>query len=245
MKKEIKSNDKKELIESIKGTSGFFLYFILSYTAGLSLLLLGIDYNALPIIYKEIYLIIHCIVMMLIFFFLYKKDIQNGWKDLKKNWLTYLKKYIKVWFFALAVMYVSNLAITLLRYKNTGAVEIASNEQGIRDTLKVATTYVFVAASFYAPWVEELTFRHSLRKIFKNDILFIFISALTFGGLHVFKAGMTWFDLLYLIPYCTPGVAFAYIYLKTKNITTTISLHMIHNTTLMILQLILLSRGLL
>lgn len=240
-----KNNEEYELKQSLKGVLGFAMYFVLSWIITIIPALVGIDYNAMPINIKQIYLICFCLIEMLLFFLLYKDEVINGFKDLKKNIKPYFKKYFKAWLVALAVMYLNNLAIAVLRYRITGDLGVASNEQNIRDTLAVAPFYVFMAASIYAPFVEELTFRHSFRKIFKNDIVFLIVSSFVFGGLHVFGAGMTWFDLLYLIPYCAPGVAFAYIYLKTNNITSTISLHLCHNTILMILQVILLSKGLL
>ena len=93
--------------------------------------------------------------------------------------------------------------------------------------------------------MEELTFRKSIRNIFNNKIVFIIISSFIFGGLHVLTYDIKLLDLLYLIPYCAPGVAFAYILVKTDNIFNTISLHLIHNTILMTLQVILLTKGML
>ncbi|MBQ8234787.1 MAG: CPBP family intramembrane metalloprotease, partial [Bacilli bacterium] len=86
--------------------------------------------------------------------------------------------------------------------------------------------------------------RNCLYKIFKNKYLFIFISGFIFGSLHVFNDSMVISDLLYLIPYCTPGFIFAYILTKSDNIFNTIGLHFIHNGTLMTLQVVLMLQGL-
>lgn len=239
-KEEITKIDRKK--EILKGVFGFLLYFILYYT---SLFVLAVFNNSISINQKQIYLILHCIVTMLIFTFLYLIELKKGFKELRKNYKDYFKKYFKYWLFAIAIMYISNLAIALIKYKYTGDYGIAQNEEGIRDTMKLAPIYVVFAASIYAPYVEELTFRHSIRKIFKNNVLFILVSGLIFGSMHVFHSGMTALDLLYLVPYSVPGMVLAYIYVKTNNITSTISLHMIHNTILMILEIILLSKGLL
>lgn len=245
MKTENKEKNNIELKESIKGIIGIALYFGMNYIVTLPILLLGIDYNNLSINAKQAYLIGYNLFTMILFFILYRKELISNFKDLKQNYKEYFKKYIKVWFIAIAVMYVSNLTIAYLNYKLTGTTGVAANEETIRDTLVLAPLYIFLSASLYAPFVEELTFRKSFKNVFKNNILFILISGLVFGGLHVFTAGMTWFDLLYLIPYCAPGIAFAYIFVKTNNILTTISIHFCHNTILMILELIFLSRGLL
>ena len=45
-------------------------------------------------------------------------------------------------------------------------------------------------------------------------------------------------EILMGIPYIIMGLDFAYIYAKTKNIFTTMTLHSIHNLTLLIIQFI-------
>lgn len=240
-----KEHYKKELRNCIVGVIGFALYFIMSYAVYIPLNIANIDYNSMSINAKQIYLILYNLFTMFLFIYLYKSVLVRDFKDFTKNFKTYLKKYFKVWLIAIVIMYISNVAILALKYKLTGEIGIADNEQTIRDTLTLAPFYTFISASLYAPFVEELTFRKSLRNIFSNDIAFIIISSFVFGGMHVFTSGMTWFDLLYLIPYCAPGVAFAYMLVKSDNIFNSISLHFFHNTSLMILQVILLVRGLL
>lgn len=241
-KKEIKNDNYSfELKESLKGILGVAIYFGISILGPIIPYLFGFDYDNWNITVKQIYLIGLCIFEMLLFFLLYRKELINGFKDLGKNIKPYLKGNLKIWFAALAIMYISNIAIAIYR----GDAVVANNEQTIRDTLKKAAIYVVFATSLYAPFVEELTFRHSFRKIFKNKYIFVIISGLVFGALHVLQPGVQLIDLLYLIPYCTPGFAFAIIYLRTNNPTATISLHFIHNTILITLQVILLSKGLL
>ena len=229
----------------IKGVVVFLLYFILSYSATLPLKLLNVDYANLNINIKQTYLILYNLMIIVIFIFIYRNELKNEFKDFKANYKTYFKGNIKYWLIALAVMYVSNLVIAFIKYQSTGDLGTAANEEAIRQTLKAAPVYTFISAAIFAPIVEELTFRKSLRHILKNKIAFIIISAFIFGGLHVFTDNVTLVDLLYLIPYCAPGVAFAIILVKTDNIFNTISLHLLHNGILMLLQLVMLFRGLL
>ena len=235
----------KENKELITGTIVFLLYFILSFSQALPLKLLGINIENMSLTIKQIYLICYNLFIVVLFFFIYRNDLKKEWQDFKANYKGYFRGYIKYWFFALAVMYAANFAIAGIKYVTSGNISTAENEAMIRETLAKAPVYTFIAAAFVAPIVEELTFRKSLRKIFNNKILFIVISSLIFGGLHVFTSNVTLIDLLYLIPYCAPGVAFAYILVKTDNIFNTISLHLLHNSILMILQIIMLTKGLL
>ena len=241
----MKNNEVNKTNNVIKGLCTFVMYFILSYMSTPLLKIFHISIDDMSLIAKQIYLISYNILIAAIFLFAYKNDIKNSWNDFKKNYKSYFNGNIKYWLFALAIMYASNFVIAMIKYKLTGNISTAENEQLIRETLGRAPVYTFIAAAFCAPIIEEMTFRMSLRKVFSNDILFIIISSFIFGGLHVFTENMGVVDLLYLIPYCAPGVAFAVILVKTKNIFNTISLHLLHNTILMTLQLILLSRGLL
>ncbi len=238
MKSEISKN-------AIKGTIVFFLYFLLSYLAAAPLKLLGIDYVNMNMTLKQIYLIAYHIFIIALFIFLYRKQLKDEFIDFKKNYKKYFKENIKYWLFALAIMYASNIAIAAIKYYTTGVISTAGNEETIRQTLAQAPLYIYVQAAFLAPIIEELTFRKSLRHVFIDNKVFLIASSLIFGSLHVFTSDMTFIDLLYLIPYCAPGFAFAYILIKTKNIFNTISLHLLHNTILMTLQLIMLMKGLL
>ena len=238
-------NTNKEKLEAIRGTIAFFLYFLLSYGAAVPFAILKIDYNSLSLTFKQIYLVFYNLFMVSIFILIYRNDLKKEWLDFKNNYKAYFKGYFKYWLFALAIMYASNLIIGMIKYSTTGTITSAENEELIRQTLAKAPIYTFIAVSICAPIMEELTFRKSLRKIYNNKIIFIIVSSFIFGALHVFTEGMTSLDLLYLIPYCAPGFAFAYILVKTDNIFNTISLHLLHNSILMILQIVLLFRGIL
>ena len=83
-----------------------------------------------------------------------------------------------------------------------------------------------------------LTFRKAFRDVFKNDLVFILTSGLIFGGLHVLLSLSSAWDLFYLIPYCSLGIAFAKMYKESDNIFTSIMMHMFHNTALTIISVI-------
>jgi len=240
----MKNNEVKDY-SVIKGLCTFVMYFVLSSMSTPLLKLFHVNVYDMSMTAKQIYLISYNILVAAIFLFAYKNDIKKEWIDFKKNYKKYFKENIKYWLFALAIMYASNFIIAIIKYQTTGNISTAENEEVIRQTLVQAPFYTFIAAAFLAPIIEEMTFRKSLRKVFRSDVLFVIISSLIFGGLHVLTENVTTLDLLYLIPYCAPGFAFAIIFVKTKNIFSTMSLHLLHNTILMTLQVILLTRGLL
>ena len=95
-----------------------------------------------------------------------------------------------------------------------------------------------IAVGILAPIIEELTFRKAFREVFTNKTLFVLASGLIFGGLHVILSLNSLWDLFYIIPYSSLGIAFGYMYQKTDNIYTSIIMHIFHNTALTTLSLI-------
>ena len=65
--------------------------------------------------------------------------------------------------------------------------------------------------------------------VFKNKYIYVLISGLVFGGMHVISSASSMGDFLYIIPYSALGIAFALLYYDTDNIFTTISMHSLHN----------------
>ena len=130
-------------------------------------------------------------------------------------------------------MVISNLIINLFI---PGAE--AGNENSVQEVIKAAPFLSLICVGFLAPIIEEFTFRKAFKDFLPNKWWFIFISAIVFGGLHVILSLSSILDLVYLIPYCSLGFSFAFMYVKTNNIFTSISLHMFHNTVLTILSIV-------
>ena len=84
-------------------------------------------------------------------------------------------------------------------------------------------------AAICAPINEELTFRKSFKEIFPSKWVFVIMSGLIFGLLHITSYIETFSDIIYLIPYSALGIAFALLYYKTDNIFSSITMHSIHN----------------
>ena len=94
-----------------------------------------------------------------------------------------------------------------------------------------------ILAIFIAPLTEELMFRGFIKKFIKNNILFVIVSSLIFGGLHVISAN-SFQQFLYIIPYSILGLAFSLNYVKTKNIVSNIFLHSAWNSIAVIVMIL-------
>ncbi len=225
-------NHKNYIKDVIMALTAILIYFTFSYIQLFILDVFNIDYENMSMTFKVIYLIITEIIEMSLIISLFYKKLKKDFEDLKKNHETYFKTYFKYWLFILAVMAISNVIIMLLTSSET-----SGNEESFRELIVTSPIYAYFSGVIFAPIIEELIFRRGLRNIFKNNIVFILISGLIFGGLHVVTGYSGPMDLLYLIPYCTPGIVFAYILTKTDNVLISASIHLMHNGILIALQM--------
>lgn len=228
----------KKLIAQVKeyviGLSAIVIYFLLSELQLIPFQLLNIDINKVPLYLKIIYLICYEAILIGIIILVHLKKIKKDINDIKKNHKKYFKECLKYWLIALFMMYASNLAISFI---NSG---LPTNEEIIRQQFEISPIYIYISAVIFAPILEELVFRQSIRNLFRKKWLFIIISGLVFGGMHVFADGSVSFgDALYIIPYSIPGMAFAYMLYKTDNILVSTGFHTLHNGIMISLQFLL------
>lgn len=221
---------------ALLGVLVLLVYFILPNFQTIPFSMFGINFNKLNNNIQITYSIIFYILLMCIIVFILKDKLKNDFKIIKKNHKKYFGDCFKYWLIALIVMMISNLIL------NTLVGGIADNEKQIRELFNINPIYIFFSAVIFAPVVEELTFRQSLRNLFKTDILFILFSGLLFGLLHVINYSNI-SEFLYIIPYSAPGIAFAYMLTKYDNIFVSMGFHFMHNGILIALQFIILLFG--
>mgnify|MGYP002423575132 CR=1 FL=1 len=218
------------------GMLAILVYFILPMLEAVPFQLFGIDTATLPLLPKIIYMIVYETVILILILLIFYPKLKRDFMDMKKNHMNYYSKYFKYWLLGIFIMMVSNLLI--MQFTDN---QVASNEQAVQTLFDISPIYIFFSAVIFAPLVEELVFRQGIRNIIPNKLLFIIVSGLVFGGLHVISSDMQSFtELLYLIPYCAPGIIFAYILAETDNIFVSIGLHFMHNGLLIALQFFLL-----
>ena len=111
----------------------------------------------------------------------------------------------------------------------------ATNEVLVESYLTKFPLYMLFSSCIYAPFVEEIIYRKSIRNIFENVGVYILVSGLVFGAIHTLGYLDNSLELIYILPYGLVGAAFAYVYSKTDNIFTTICLHGLHNLITVIL----------
>ena len=114
----------------------------------------------------------------------------------------------------------------------------ANNEETVQEVIGAAGYLSLIIVGVIGPIIEELVFRKAYKDAIKNKIAFVLISGIIFGGLHVILSLTSALDLIYLIPYCSLGIAFAAMYAKTDNIYTSMFMHIFHNTAFTLLSIV-------
>ncbi len=204
--------------------SNFIIAFISS---------LGINVNSIPRTPRIFLFAFTDLIYIVILILMFKKEIVKGLKDLKENFLNRAILSLNCWVVGCVIMTVSSIIIGLILDQN-----ISENESLVRQSIEIAPLYMLFTCSIIAPIFEEMVFRRSLYGFVKVKWLFIVLSGVLFGLLHVLGSYNSILDFLYVIPYGAMGSCFAYLLTKTKNITLPIIVHMLHNTILVLVQII-------
>ena len=218
----------------------FLLYFTFSIAFTSIISLFNIDLKSQSILVKNIILIASDLIIMVLLFLIYRKEIIEDFKAFKNNKGRWFFRYLGIFVISVLVMGVLNIVLSKVTNQ-----EISENEELVRQLIKVLPVYMTISTVIYAPFVEELLFRKCIRKIIKgNDkytkIIYILISSIIFGLLHVITLDASFNDILMGIPYMVVGLSLGYIYIKTDdNLFGTMQFHLMHNTILLILQLMI------
>ena len=200
----------------------FVAELLYSYCVVLVLQHFGIDITTYSNTLKYQIIIGIDLSFMFILFLLYRKTLLKDITLYIKYFIKNISTGTKYWIIGLCIMMLSNIIIS---YYFPGG---SANEEAVQNIIKQVPIYMIFSTIIYAPFVEELIFRKSIRDIIDNDYLYIIISGLTFGFVHTL-AGSTLQELIYIIPYGALGSCFAIMHVKTKNIYTSMTFHMIHN----------------
>ena len=156
------------------------------------------------------------IVVVIPFFKILKRDI----KDFFDNKKVYINKIIKTFSITILFYIPVTLVLNLILGSN-------STNQNLISEIPLWITAIL--GIIVAPISEEILFRGFLRKIFKNDYVFIVLSGIIFGIVHCMYIEENWLMYLFVLPYAVMGIGFAKLYTKTNNIFANIIIHFLWN----------------
>ncbi len=220
----------------IRGFLVFLLFYYGAYFQYIPVYLFHLDLQNLSDVMKVLLSSFSSIVISFILFFVYRKDLKKEFHKFRSNFMDCMNTGFVCWMSGLGIMMVTNVIITFV-FKAGGA----NNEKLVQSMIHALPWLMVINAGFLAPFNEEIIFRKTLKDVFgKYKWLFICLSFLLFGGAHVMEVAKVWTDYLYIIPYGALGASFAIAYYKTDTVFTSMVLHMIHNTALILLSLLVL-----
>ena len=183
-------------------------------------------------IYETIYFVLlKYLVLIITFIPLYLNYLKEKWIDFKKNIKDYFEISFRNWLVGFIIMIISNL---IINYFVSG---LGQNESNVQTLIAKMPIIAFFITTLLAPFIEEIIFRKSLQDCFNNKVLYMIISGILFGLVHVIGANNN-LEYLLIIPYGALGFMFAKTINETDNIYSTILLHMLHNGVLTILLII-------
>ncbi len=170
------------------------------------------------------------LILLFIVYLLYYRSLKKDLNSFKLNYKDYMNKicvYFAV-FLGLKIGFalVSGILSALLGVPISGS----ENQNTIDSITNNAPVMMFISTSLLAPFVEEGIFRLGLRSVIKEKYLFIAISGLVFGFMHIFPTELPLYvALIQSIVYVAMGICLAYMYTETDNIWITIIIHALNN----------------
>ena len=214
--------DKRHYLKNLAiGLTVIFIYFASAFIQGPIFNLFNIDSAFLSISF----VIIYQLMVILTIMYIYKEELATDFKEFRNNRKQYMKPCAKYLLLSFLLVGISNAII--MQISN---MDMARNQEEIVKLTNALPLVSIILAVMFAPILEELVFRLSIRKVCGNkNLLFIILSGVIFAALHVIGVSETWQEYLFIISYSIPGFIFAYALVKSNNIFVPIVLHTINN----------------
>ena len=208
----------------------FVLFFNLSLVIAYIFKLVGINYSDFNYIdYACLNTFIELIMFVVVILF-YKKYLKKDLVLFKLNKKDYIKKIISYFLIFLVVKYGIALFSSLLLVMLGSDLVTSENQETVVTLAKTLPFMMMISTSLLAPFVEEGIFRLGIKKVINNKYLFILVSGLIFGFMHIFPTELPiYVALIESLNYVTMGLLLAYIYNETDNIYVVVIIHALNN----------------
>lgn len=168
-----------------------------------------------------IYEIITYFSLIAISIIVFGRRLRRDFRALRDDWRTYAR-----WFFPRAgIIYLIYFGVALVSTLLGG--KQSENQIALTD---LSIWFMAPMACLYAPLVEECVFRGAIRRFIRKDWLYIAVSGLLFGLIHVIGEASLLDAITLSLPYITIGCGAAYLYTQSGNMFTNMSYHFLHNS---------------
>lgn len=179
-------NFKKALLKILLAIVVFFYtsipVLVILRTIGMNIT--SANYKSL-VVFDFISSFIVAILISFIYFDLLKEDLKKIKEKCDNKFVNYLKNIIIGFLCLLAVKYISAIVVTVISTILGVEVSTSDNQAVIEKMVNNLPLLITLSASFFAPVSEEVLFRGGIRKLMNNKGVFITVSGLIFGLMHV------------------------------------------------------------
>ncbi len=211
----------------------FCLFYFSKFLQYIPIILFNLDVKRLTDETQILLSLFSSSCLLITLLIIYRKDLIIYFKKLKKHLFKTLDNSLKYYLLGVLGMMLTNIIITVL-FRENGA----DNERLVQSMITSSPYLMLLSAGIIGPIIEELVFRKTFMDAFTSKWLFILTSGLIFGAMHVITTATTLSGYLYLLPYASLGLSFAYMDYKENSVLPSIIMHIIHNSLLVILAIL-------
>lgn len=206
---------------SIKSIIIIISYFILPYLVSFI--------TDLKVVNSVIY-IIYAILLI----FMYRETFKFDFKDLTKNY----KKYIKIMFINIVLIFVSMIVINAIVQGLFSVTETSENDFSLLNTFKENPGIIIVLTGLYYPLVEGIIFRKAIRDVIDSKWLFIIFSSLFYFFFNIVYTSMSFNNIMPSLCYISTMLIVSHTYWKTNNFTLSVIIMSLFNIVVSLLSFI-------
>ena len=170
-------------------------------------------------------MILMYVIMFVMLIIVFRKQLVHDFKIFREYFKEYFTLTFLTWLKSLGVMLTIGLILVLITENAQ-----PNNQMELQSMFNVYPIVIVLLSTIYAPIAEELLFRGVFRKFIKSKYLFILLSGVAFGLIHVIDDSKTLAEFSFVLIYSSLGIFLASLYYKTNNLCTNILFHFLQNT---------------
>lgn len=221
---------KEKIISVLKLLFCFGIFMYISTFFNVILNFFGIDMDNLSLFGKTLLELIAAIVLTLISFLVYRKELVKDFKEFKNGWKSKVLFALKLFGIFMLIKFLASYVSVLIAELFNIDLTTSENQSAINILLGQFPLLIFFSAVFLAPLYEETLFRLGFRKCLEKKWIFIIVSGMLFGLIHIFPTDLPFgLALIQSVPYVTMGICLGYYYQKYDNICYSMLLHFYNN----------------
>jgi len=232
---------KRDDIDFIKVAVVMFFFFYIGILVGNIFNWLNIDITGFSLTDWAVTDLSIKLFMSLLAGVIYFGYLESDFFKFKEKSKELFKKSIHYFGVIIGIKFLVAILITIVTVAYGLEVPQSQNQSTIDSLAQAAPVLIVISSLIFAPFLEEVIFRMGLYKIIKQKHIFILVSGLIFGLMHIFPTNLPLaVAIMQSITYVSIGFALAYIYVKEQNIYLVMIVHALNNLFGLVLMLLFL-----